>query len=322
MRLLVLVSLSVVLMVMDHKYKSLESVRDALSLLIYPIQLSVELPGSVTDWFNESLATRRHLQEEIDSLRTQQFVQQAQMQKFAALQAENIRLRELLDSSFEVGEKVLIAELMSVNLDPYKHQVVINKGELHDIYPGQPLVDAEGVMGQIVHAGPYSSTAMLITDTSHAIPIQVNRNGLRSIALGSGTINRLELPYIPNSADIQPGDLLITSGLGGRFPPGYPVATVTAVQHDPGNAFASVVATPLAHLNRSREVLLIWPSQTTVIESTADIPVETPDDVTDAEQSAEADSVTADNDTNQIGQIGQTGQTDQIDNSGAAVETE
>jgi len=319
MRLLVLVSLSVVLMVMDHKYKSLESVRDALSLLIYPIQLSVELPGSVTDWFNESLATRRHLQEEIDSLRTQQFVQQAQMQKFAALQAENIRLRELLDSSFEVGEKVLIAELMSVNLDPYKHQVVINKGELHDIYPGQPLVDAAGVMGQIVHAGPYSSTAMLITDTSHAIPIQVNRNGLRSIALGSGTINRLELPYIPNSADIQPGDLLITSGLGGRFPPGYPVATVTAVQHDPGNAFAAVVATPLAHLNRSREVLLIWPSQTTVIESTADIPVETPDDVTDAEQSAEADATTADNGTNQIGQ---TGQADQIDHSGTAVETE
>lgn len=254
-------------MVMDHKYKSLESVRDALSLLVYPIQLVVELPGAMSDWFNESLATRRKLQEEIDSLRTQYFMQQAQMQKFSALQEENIRLRELLDSSFEIGEKVLIAELMSVNLDPYKHQVMINKGELHDIYPGQPLVDAEGVMGQVVHAGPYSSTAMLITDTSHAIPVQVNRNGLRSIALGSGTINRLELPYIPNSADIQPGDLLITSGLGGRFPPGYPVATVTAVQHDPGNAFASVVATPLAHLNRSREVLLIWPGQTTVIET-------------------------------------------------------
>ena len=262
-----LVSLSVVLMVMDHKYKSLESVRDALSLLVYPIQLSVQLPGSVTEWLDESLAGRRKLQEEVDSLRTQQFMQKAQMQKFAALQAENIRLRELLDSSFEIGEKVLIAELMSVNLDPYKHQVVINKGEIHGVYTGQPLVDAEGVMGQIVHAGPYSSTAMLITDTSHAIPVQVNRNGLRSIALGSGSINRLELPYIPNSADIQPGDLLITSGLGGRFPPGYPVATVNAVQHDPGNAFSSVVATPLAHLNRSREVLLIWPGQTTVIET-------------------------------------------------------
>jgi len=263
-------------MVMDHKYNSLESVRDALSVLVYPIQLGVELPGSVSDWFSESLATRRKLQEENTSLRTQQFMQKAQMQKLAALEAENIRLRELLDSSFEIGEKVLIAELMSVNLDPYKHQVVINKGELHDVFPGQPLVDADGVMGQIVHAGPYSSTAILITDTAHAIPVQVNRNGLRSIALGSGSIDRLELPYIPNSADIQPGDLLITSGLGGHFPPGYPVATVVAVRNDPGNAFARVIATPLAHLNRSREVLLVWPIVTTVQEAVVDVPFEEP----------------------------------------------
>ena len=261
-------------MVMDHKYKSLESVRDALSVLVYPIQLSVEFPGSVSDWFSESLATRRKLQEEIDSLRTQQLMQKTQMQKLAALEVENIRLRELLDSSFEIGEKVLIAELMSVNLDPYKHQVVINKGELHDVYPGQPLVDANGVMGQIVHAGPYTSTAILITDTSHALPVQVNRNGLRSIALGSGSINRLELPYIPNSADIQPGDLLTTSGLGGRFPPGYPVATVESVKHNPGNAFTQVIATPLAHLNSSREVLLVWVNAAASVASTENIPVE------------------------------------------------
>jgi rod shape-determining protein MreC len=261
-------------MVMDHKYKSLESVRDALSVLVYPIQLSVELPRSISDWFSESLATRRELQEEVDSLRTQQIIQKTQMQKLAALEVENIRLRELLDSSFEIGERVLIAELMSVNLDPYKHQIVINRGELHNVYPGQPLVDADGVMGQIVHAGPYTSTAILITDTSHAIPIQVNRNGLRSIALGSGSINRLDLPYIPNSADIKPGDLLTTSGLGGHFPPGYPVATVETVEHDPGNAFARVIATPLAHLNRSREVLLVWLNAAATVESTDDIPVE------------------------------------------------
>ena len=263
-----LVALSTVLMVMDHKYKSLESLRGGLSVIVYPIQMLVELPGAVSDWFGESLSTRRRLQEENNSLRTQQFMQKAQLLKLAALEAENIRLRELLDSSFEVGEKRLIAELMSVNLDPYKHQIVINKGELDDIYPGQPLLDATGVMGQIVHAGPYTSTAVLITDPSHAIPVQVNRNGLRSIALGSGTINRLELPYIPNNADIQPGDLLITSGLGGRFPPGYPVAVVNAVQHDPGHTFSQVVATPLAHLNRSREVLLVWPGDITVLEPT------------------------------------------------------
>ncbi|MGD8618869.1 MAG: rod shape-determining protein MreC [Gammaproteobacteria bacterium] len=286
-RLIVFVALSAVLMVMDHKYRNLESVRASLSVVIYPIQLLVEVPETVSEWFSESLATRRHLQEENDSLHTQIFMQKAQMQKLAALEAENIRLRELLDSSFEVGEKVIIAELLSVNLDPYKHQVVINKGQLDNIYPGQPLLDAEGVMGQIVHAGPYTSTAVLITDTAHAIPVQVNRNGLRSIALGSGTINRLDLPYVPNSADIQPGDLLITSGLGGRFPPGYPVAVVSAVQHDPGRTFSRVVATPLAHLDRSREVLLVWPGETTTILEGADLaPLETPADTVTEDSAA------------------------------------
>ncbi|NNJ95354.1 MAG: rod shape-determining protein MreC [Halobacteria archaeon] len=305
-RLFVFVALSTVLMVMDHKYDNLASLRAGLSLIVYPLQQIIELPGTVSDWFGESLATRRRLQEENDSLHTQQLMQKVQMQKLAALESENIRLRELLDSSFEVGEKVLIAELMSVNLDPYKHQIVVNKGELHDIYPGQPLLDAKGVMGQIVHAGPYTSTAVLITDTSHAIPVQVNRTGLRTIALGSGTINRLDLPYIPNNADIRPGDLLITSGLGGRFPPGYPVATVQGVQHDPGQSFSQVVATPMAELNRSREVLLVWPGVSTTLEpavpadaaNTPSIDVVTPDETSgsgeeppvDASAAAEAET--------------------------------
>jgi rod shape-determining protein MreC len=193
-------------------------------------------------------------------------MQKVQLQKLASLEAENMRLRELLDSSFKVGEKVLIAELLSVNLDPYKHQIVINKGKSNGVYPGQPLLDAKGVMGQMVHVGPYTSTAILITDSSHAIPVQVNRNGLRTIAIGSGTINRLELPYIPNNADIRPGDLLVTSGLGGHFPAGYPVAEVSAIQHDPGHTFSIVAATPMADLNRSREVLLVWPGEITLLE--------------------------------------------------------
>jgi rod shape-determining protein MreC len=251
--------MSIGLMMMDHRQSHLESVRAALSVVVYPIQLAVELPGSISGWFLESLATRRQLQEENVSLQTQLLMLKAQRQKMEALEIENIRLRELLDSSFEVGEKVLVGELMSVNLDPYKHQIVINKGELDDIYPGQPLLDAKGVMGQIVHTGPYTSTVVLITDHYHAIPVQVNRNGLRSIALGSGTINRLELPYLPNNSDILVGDLLITSGLGGRFPPGYPVATVSTIEQDPGQAFARITATPMAKLDRSREVLLVWP---------------------------------------------------------------
>lgn len=259
--MIVFVMLSMVLMTLDHRYTQLNSLRAALSVVVYPLQLAVEMPGAVTEWFRESLATRRQLQEENASLQTQLLMLKAQSQKLQSLEAENIRLRELLESSFDVGEKVLVAELMVANLDPYKHQVVINKGELDRIYRGQPLLDAEGVMGQVVHVGPYSSTAVLITDTSHAIPVQVNRNGIRTIALGSGTINRLDLPYLSNNADIVPGDLLITSGLGGRFPPGYPVALVEAVQHDPGRTFARISAKPTARLDRSREVLLVWPGE-------------------------------------------------------------
>jgi len=283
-------------MVMDHKYQSLETLRSGLSVAVYPVQMSIELPGAVSDWFSESLSTRRRLQEENNSLRTQQLMQKVQLQKLAALEAENIRLRELLDSSFKVGEKVLVAELLSVNLDPYKHQVVLNKGELDDIYPGQPLLDAKGVMGQVVHVGPYTSTAMLITDTSHAIPVQINRSGLRTIAIGSGTINRLELPYIPNNADIRAGDLLITSGLGGHFPQGYPVAEITAVQHDPGQTFSRVAATPTAELNRSREILLVWPGKTTVLDTGVKPP---PDIETGAgsEPAATADAASAGSDT-------------------------
>jgi len=278
--------LSMVLMTLDHRYTQLESLRAGLSVVVYPLQLAVEMPGTITAWFRESLATRRQLQEEKASLQTQLLMLKAQSQKLQSLEAENIRLRELLESSFDVGEKVLVAELMVANLDPYKHQVVINKGELDRIYPGQPLLDAEGVMGQVVHVGPYTSTAVLITDTSHAIPVQVNRNGIRTIALGSGTINRLDLPYLSNNADVVPGDLLITSGLGGRFPPGYPVALVEAVQHDPGRTFARIVANPTARLDRSREVLLVWPGETPAV--VPDIAVE-PGDSPEAEDSTTTD---------------------------------
>ncbi len=247
-------------MTLDHRQHHLDSLRDSLSVVVYPLKLLVDLPRSVGDWFSESLATRRRLQEENASLRTQQLVLSTQLQKLEALEAENLRLRALLDSSFQVGSRhMLIAELMSVDLDPYRHQIVINKGSLDHLYEGQPLLDSAGVMGQLVHVGPFTSTAMLITDPGHAIPVQVNRTGLRTIALGTGAKDRLELPHIPNNADIRIGDLLTTSGLGGRFPPGYPVAEVTQVEHDPGRAFARVTARPRAMLDRSREVLLIWP---------------------------------------------------------------
>lgn len=261
-RLLGLVMLSILLMTLDHREHHLDSVRAALSVLVYPLQLTVDLPRLTGQWFRESLATRRELQEENASLRTQHLVLNAQLQKLEALEAENRRLRALLDSSFQVGKRpMLIAALLAVDMDPYRHQIQINKGSLDRLFEGQPLLDSQGVMGQLIHVGPFTSTAMLITDPSHAIPVQVNRNGLRTIALGTGSIDRLDLPHIPNNADIRVGDLIITSGLGGRFPPGYPVADVTVVEQDAGQTFSHVIARPRAQLDNSREVLLVWPAE-------------------------------------------------------------
>jgi len=257
-----LVVLSILLMTVDHRQHHLDSLRGALSVLVYPLQWLVDLPGSTSEWFRESLATRRELQEENAGLRTQQLVLNTQLQKLEALEAENMRLRALLDSSFQVGKRpMLIAALLSVDMDPYRHQIEVNKGTLDRLFEGQPLLDSQGVMGQLIHVAPFTSTAMLITDPSHAIPVQVNRTGLRTIALGTGAIDRLELPHIPNNADIRVGDLLVTSGLGGRFPSGYPVAEVTHVEQDPGRTFSHVMAQPRALLDRSREVLLVWPPE-------------------------------------------------------------
>jgi rod shape-determining protein MreC len=180
------------------------------------------------------------------------------LQKFEALEAENMRLRALLDSSFKVGDRVQIAELVAVEQDPFRQLVLINRGSSSGLFSGQPVVDAQAVVGQVDQVNPFSATVILISDASHALPVQVNRNGLRTIALGTGLINQLELPHLPNNADIRPGDHLSTSGLGGRFPPGYPVAEVTEVRQEPGQPFATVIARTIAHLDRIREVLLVW----------------------------------------------------------------
>ena len=254
-----LILLSVGLMTLDHRTRELDRVRSWLGTLVYPVYYVVGLPETVLDWAGEAFATRRRLQEENARLHTENLILHAQLQKFEALEAENVRLRNLLNSPIERGERVLIANLLSVDLDPYRHEVVINRGSRKRVFRGQPVIDAHGVVGQVIEVTPLTATVMLITDPAHALPVQVNRNGLRSIALGTGNMERLSLPHIPKSADIRSGDLLVTSGLGGRFPRGYPVARVEEVVIDPGKAFAQVYARPLAELDRSREVLLIWP---------------------------------------------------------------
>ncbi len=244
---------------MDHRQHHLESIRGGISLLLSPLHYLVNLPVQIGEWAGETLATREALQEENTRLRSEHLSINARLQRLAALEEENARLRALLKSAPKVAEKLLIAELLSVDFDPFTRQVMVNKGSSHGLYEGQPLLDAHGIMGQLVHLSPVNATAMLITDPSHAIPVQFNRSGLRAVALGTGAAERLEIPHIPNNADIQVGDLLVASGLGGRFPAGYPVARVIHFEPDPTQPYAEVVAEPSAHLERSREVLMVWP---------------------------------------------------------------
>jgi len=257
--------LSITLMTLDHRTDYVRHVRSGIAVIVYPLQYLVSLPANFLDWTGETFASRENLQEENADLRRENQALRSQMQKLTFIEAENRHLRELLQSSKRIGERVLIAELLSVDLDPYRRQVVINKGDQDDLlYRGQPLVDAFGVMGQLVHVNPYSSTAMLITDPNHALPVQVNRNGLRAVAVGTGSEGLLELEHLPNNADIEVGDLLVTSGLGCVFPAGYPAARVLEVDTNPSLPFARIVAEPLAQLDRSREVLLVWPSNETL----------------------------------------------------------
>lgn len=259
LRTLILIIASIMIMTADHRWHHLESMRGVIeSYFIYPLRYLVNLPADMTGWLDESLSSHQRLLEENQDLREQQLRAQVSLQKLSILEKENERLRKMLSARPKVGEPVLVAELLSIDLDPYRQQVVLNKGSAQQVYLGQPIIDAWGVMGQVIHVGRHSSTAMLISDPSHAIPVQINRNGLRSTAFGTGQAGLLELRYLPHNADIEIGDLIVTSGLGSRFPPNYPVGRITEIERPAGETFAQVMAEPVAHLDRSREVLLVW----------------------------------------------------------------
>jgi len=267
-RIVAFILASLIMMTVDHRQGHLEKVRSTLSVFVYPLQYVANLPLAVTNWVSEALTTRARLMEENARLRDEQLVLNSKIQKFQILEAENERLREMLQSSEKLDERVLIAELLAVDLQPFRHQIVINKGRREGVYDGQAIVDANGVMGQIVHVGPFSSTVLLLTDPAHAIPVQINRNGLRSIAVGTGQSHILQLEHLPNSVDIKEGDLVVSSGLGSRFPAGYPVGVVYNISRVAGEPFAKVTIIPSAQLEKNREVLLVWPE--TTIESSPD----------------------------------------------------
>lgn len=251
-------------MVVDHHESHLKVIRSGLSTLVYPLQYIVNLPIEFTEWASVSLVTHNKLLEENERLKHEHLLLSSKLQRFEILEGENRRLRNLLESSFRLSDKVLVAELIAVELQSFRRQIVINKGRREGAYDGQPIVDATGIMGQIIHVGPFSSTVLLVTDPNHALPVQVNRNGLRAIAVGTGQEGKLLLENLPNNSDILVGDLIISSGLGRRFPSGYPVGQIQKISRNPGEAFAKVEIKPSAQLSKSREVLMVWPYEDSV----------------------------------------------------------
>lgn len=271
---MIVLLLSILFLVVDFRSGQLKSVRSVISTLVYPIQMLVSFPMNMLESVMDYTKSYSALKKENAVLKQQQMKSSVRLLKFAALEKENIRLRGLLENSFELGEQTLSAELLSVNLVPYEHVVVINKGSGFDVHAKQPALDANGIVGQVIRVLPLSSEVMLITDPNHAIPVQINRNGLRTIAIGSGQLDRLNLPFLPNNADVVPGDLLVTSGLGGVFPRGYPVAVVSDVEVRPDKPFANILATPKAKLDRIRGLLVVWSNSTLVPLTTSKDPEE------------------------------------------------
>jgi rod shape-determining protein MreC len=267
---LVLVVLSVAVMVVDARFTLLKPVRSQMSLVLMQSYWIADLPERLYQGVASQFGSRTELAAENEKLKTENLLLQGRLQKLAALTEQNVRLRELLNSSALVNEKVEVAELIGMDPNPFTHRIIINKGERDGVVLGQPVLDARGLMGQVVELMPYTSRVLLLTDTTHSIPVQVNRNGLRAIASGTGNPERLELRHVADTADIKEGDLLVSSGLGQRFPAGYPVATVKEVIHDSGQPFAIVRAVPTAALNRSRYLLLVFSDGRSPEERAAD----------------------------------------------------
>jgi len=249
---------SIALMVADKRYDQLTTVREWLSAAAYPVQVAVDAPFRAWDWISGSFADRGRLRQENLELTARLRLANLQLQRFAALEDENRRLRDMRENSAGVADRVLVASILNVDLDPFRHRVLLDKGAADGVFKGQAVLDAEGIFGQVSQVHAKTAEVILISDAEHAIPVQSNRSGLRTIAVGTGDSNQLSLPFVTVEADLRVGDLLISTGIGGVFPSGYPVAEVTRVDRTAAATFALVEARPTARLDRDREVLLVW----------------------------------------------------------------
>jgi len=256
-RLILVLFCSGLLIFFDHKMASFESLRGYLQSFVSPLQYIANTPKQMMTWASENIVTRQELMAENQQYRLNELSFHEEGMQLEILKQENARLRSLLASPLRSDMKKMVAEILSVDSDPYTHQVVINRGAADGVFEGQAVLDAQGVVGQILHVGQTSSRVILITDISHAVPVRVKRNGLRLQASGSGRIDRLIHNFVPHSADIKVGDLLVSSGLGEKYPEGYPVATVIYVSQDESREFVQVYSTPIAQIDRLRYLLLL-----------------------------------------------------------------
>jgi rod shape-determining protein MreC len=258
-RLVLAVAVSVTLMVADHKGHHLERIRGALMIVLTPLQWLAGAPSAIGAGTVGFFTDKRTLELSNAKLREEQALLQARLQQFETLEQENARLREMLGSATRVSERALAAELIEISQEPFTRKILIAKGEDDGAYVGQPVIDAHGIMGQVTQLYGSQSRVTLITDPGHAVPVLVNRNGLRALVFGTGNPDVLSVPYLTAAADIREGDLLVSSGMGGTFPAGYPVATVTKIVDDRNEAFLEISARAVAKLNHSKQVLLVWP---------------------------------------------------------------
>jgi rod shape-determining protein MreC len=249
---------SIGMMVLDQRFDWLERAHSVMQAATYPVQLLVSSPVTGWHWIQQSFATRDSLEAENQRLRTRLRDLEVRSMRYDALARDNAALVGLRAALPPVAERWLPADIVNIQLDSLRQRVLIDRGSVNGVSKGQAVLDDHGVVGQTMHVGPWSADVILITDPEHALPVRIERTGLRTIAVGAGDATSLALPYMPANADIRVGDVLVTSGLGGVFPPGYPVARVTEVHKDAVQPLAHVRAAPFAHLATDREVMLIW----------------------------------------------------------------
>jgi rod shape-determining protein MreC len=256
-RLIGYLALGIALMVTDHRSAYLERIRWSLSIAIEPLYRLAAMPARLAQEGRLALADREKLTEQNAELSRQLMMAQARLNRLTTVSEQNQHLKELLEVQRSLSLGVHLAKIIDVDTDPFRHRVVLDVGSNQGVSVGQAVIDARGIMGQVIETLPNTSIVMLITDPVHALPVMVERTGLRTIARGGSALNTLELPNVPVSADIKVGDRLLSSGLGGHFPAGFPVGEVRSISPDTTGMFAAAVAQPNAALDRSGDVLLL-----------------------------------------------------------------